>query len=1115
MEMEDTLSGKSDFFGPYQFIRELGRGSFGMVHLVRDTRSNTLAALKLPYPFVLKSGSMRRRFIRECEIGKQLNHPGIVKVVDSGEIGEIGYMVSEFIDGLTLGDWLIEHEPLDYRIVALIGYHLADSLVAAHGTSVIHRDLKPSNILMRTRRPEEKFLDPLLNEMQTIPCITDFGLARVLSEIRHEESWTGYNQILGAPSFMAPEQALGHSDLVGPETDIHAIGILMYKLIVGYSPFIGDSREAIIRRVIMEEPQIPSALRPALPEGLGLIIEKCLRKRIKSRYRNATRLKEDLARFLRGEKPLARRRTILEKGRSWARQHPVKATSAIAFLLAMFSVITLQAYNNRIQKAYIKQLLVTNSEKDSQTKELSNQKQILDRAAYDNRLEEATGLLAKNFAERAQELLMSIDRGQGNRDFVWEMLWRRSRAQRELLQPDEFYHHALLSEFSAKECYTLDNGIAISKKLNQIANYHEGALIKIRNIETGKVLYELRKQHPDSNICLMRYSRDELDFLLLANRIVVNNNQSHSEFNLQVLGEDGKLIEFKIERPGSWYITRAASVISGHKIVCQERNANDKISRISMIDIRTGEYHVLSHIKPVSNLMLLRDGEHVLAANEDGRLHVKKITQQSFDKVIGNSDDYQIGPFSSDIMGESLVIINKTGSEIAFWDLQNKSTNPREFQPGDYPLHFCRWTSENKLIALNEYMKGAVIDTLQNQVVKLEPLKEIKEKFFSLNAASPAVEVVNNIIYTYNYSKDVRPVSIQQWDMNTGQEIALNFEWLPPSLLNPADGQSLFFTQERFLTRYWLNARLETDFDRLPGHTDEAWGADFSPDGNLLATSSDDGDDPMTIRLWNWREGNLVRGWKAHEATVSRVAFSPDGKILASCSLGTKDNLAFWDPLTATKIKDLTGAHSKIYSISFNQSGTCLASAGNDGILIVWDVKTGKLKSQFQIRSDRISSIAYRPGFENQLAACMARDVYIINSDTGDILESWQTNSQATSLNFSPDGRYIAATEDTGSVYVWDVQTRQRKVRWEAAGENLSAIRFIPDGDHFLVAAGDESGGLHIWNLKTEIKVFYLKRQADKIHEIAITSDGKTLATASQDYSVNLWRTDPISRPAK
>ncbi|MFM7316928.1 MAG: serine/threonine protein kinase, partial [bacterium] len=413
METEDFTHAKDDFFGPYQLIRELGRGSFGMVHLVRDTRSGTLAALKLPYPFVLKSGSMRRRFIRECEIGKQLNHPGIVKVIDSGEIGEIGFMISEYIDGLTLGDWLIEYEPLDYRAVALIGYHLADALSAAHSTSVIHRDLKPSNILMRDRRPDENFQDPFLNELKTTPLITDFGLARVLSEFRNEETFSGYDQILGAPSYMAPEQALGYSDLVGPETDIHAVGILMYKLIVGYSPFVGDSREAILRRVIMEEPQIPSALRPGMPEGLGLIIEKCLRKQIKSRYRSATLLKEDLARFIRGEKPLARRRTILEKSRSWARRHPVIATSAIAFLLAMFSVITVQAYNNRIQKRYIDQLLASNSEKESKTRELSIQKENLDRAAYDNRLEEATNLLDRNFAERTQELLLAVDRGPG------------------------------------------------------------------------------------------------------------------------------------------------------------------------------------------------------------------------------------------------------------------------------------------------------------------------------------------------------------------------------------------------------------------------------------------------------------------------------------------------------------------------------------------------------------------------------------------------------------------------------------------------------------------------------------------------------------------------------
>ncbi|MFM7590215.1 MAG: hypothetical protein ACKO85_00335, partial [Isosphaeraceae bacterium] len=601
-----------------------------------------------------------------------------------------------------------------------------------------------------------------------------------------------------------------------------------------------------------------------MPEGLGLIIEKCLRKQIKSRYRSATLLKEDLARFIRGEKPLARRRTILEKSRSWARRHPVIATSAIAFLLAMFSVITVQAYNNRIQKRYIDQLLASNSEKESKSRELSIQKENLDRAAYDNRLEEATNLLDRNFAERTQELLLAVDRGPGKRDFVWDMLWRRSRAQREIFKPDEFYLHALVVELSNQGCYSLDNGIAISKKLNQIASYHESALVKIRNIETGKVLEELRKPSPDSKLCLMRYSRDETDFLLLTHRILGTENQAESEFQLQVRDQSGQLKEFKIARPGKWTISRAATGISNHQIVCQEKNQADNLCRITTIDIKTGEYQVVNHINPGSSLMLLRDGEHVLSANDDCQLHVRKITQQPYDKSLGKSGDFQIGPFSSDIMGHSLALISQTGLKVAIWDLQNNSTTaPHEFQPADHPIQFCRWASEENLIAFNDLMKGAVIDTRLGQINPLKPLKEVNKKFFSLNAEPPGLEVANNIIYTYNYSKDVRPISIQQWDMNTGKEIPLNFQWQPPSLLNPQDGHSLFFIQERFLTRYWLNARPEPLSDSLPGHTDETWGAAFSPDGNLLATSSDDSDDPMTIRIWDWRAGKLVRGWKA------------------------------------------------------------------------------------------------------------------------------------------------------------------------------------------------------------------------------------------------------------
>lgn len=1103
-----------NIFGPYELIRELGRGSFGMVHLVRDTRNDTLVALKLPYPFVLKSNSMRRRFLRECEIGKNLSHPGIVKVIDSGEIGEIGFMISEYIDGLTLGDWLIDNEPVDYRIVALIGYHLAVALESAHKTSVIHRDLKPSNILIRRRKPDEIFDDPLLNELETVPCITDFGLARVLSEYRHEESWTGSNLVLGAPSYMAPEQALGRSDLIGPETDIHAVGILLYKIITGCSPFIGDSREAIIRRVIVEEAQIPSVLWVSLPEGLGLIIEKCLRKQPTARYRTARQLKDDLARFLNGKKPLARRKTYLDKTKSWARRHPVMATSVIAFLLTIFSVISLQAINNSIQREFIEKLLISNIENENKTRELSFQKEILDRAAYDNRLFEATGLLDKNFAERTQESLMAIDRGPDKRDFVWEMLWRRSRSQRELLQPDTSHLHALFAEYIPNQCYSLDNGIAISKKFNQIATFHEGSIVKIRHLDDGKVIQELEKPNPAGNICLIRYSRDETEFLILYHRIITTDQNTISEFQLLIRDQNSQLKKYKIERPGQWYITRAATAIDGQSIVCQERNASNNLSRITLINTRTGQYQMLSHVMPATDMVLLRDGETLLSEASDQKIHVQKISNPLFDMKIADSGEIQINPFSSDVMGNSLAVINKAGTGISVLNLQNDSSSVRQvYKAGDYKLQFCRWTGENKILALNETMSGMLIDTILGEKKDLVPKEQTANQFFSIEKDPPSIEVADNIIFSYNYMKKARPITVHQWDLNTAHEIPLNFQWLPLSLHDTKDGQSIYFSQERFLARYWLYANPEPLSDRLAGHTDEAWGAAFSPDGKLLATSSDDSSDPMTIRIWDWRAGRLVRGWKAHEATVSRVAFSPDGKILASCSLGKKDNLSLWDPQSGNKIRDLISTQGKIYSISFNQSGNILASADQDGVIILWDYLTGKIIKQIQIRKDQTCAIAFRPGSDNQLAVCHFRDIFIINTDSGEIIKNWQTSSEATSLNFSSDGRYLGAAEDVGSVSVWDMESKKRLVRWEAEGESLSAIRFIPDGDHFLVAVGDLKGGLHIWNLKTEIKVLQLKRQSDKIHQIAITPDGKNLATTSHDNSVILWRTDPIIRP--
>jgi WD40 repeat protein len=134
----------------------------------------------------------------------------------------------------------------------------------------------------------------------------------------------------------------------------------------------------------------------------------------------------------------------------------------------------------------------------------------------------------------------------------------------------------------------------------------------------------------------------------------------------------------------------------------------------------------------------------------------------------------------------------------------------------------------------------------------------------------------------------------------------------------------------------------------------------------------------------------------------------------------------------------------------------------------------------------------------------------LFDVENGQLITQWDTKSEATSINFSPDGNYLSACEETGRINVWNMADNSQAIMWETEGEKLASIKFIPRKNEYLLAAGDTTGALHIWNFKTDVKSFYYKIHQDKINDIAVTPDGNTVATVSHDGAIQLWRTDPI-----
>ena len=289
-------------FGRFTILGEVGRGGFGIVYQAHDPLLDRTVALKVPRPELIASPEVRRRFLREARAAAGLDHPNIVPVLDAGPLGPVCYIASAYCPGPTLAQWLTEQPgPVPPKQAARLVADLADAVRHAHERGVLHRDIKPSNVILSSGRSGAAADS---RDGSPTPRLTDFGLAKLAEETTDE---TRTFAVLGSPPYMAPEQAAGRNAEVGPATDVHALGAILYEILVGRPPFVGEDRSETLRQVIEAEPIAPRTLRPRLPRDLEIITLTCLAKDPARRYGSAAALREDLGRFLDGE-PIRRDR---------------------------------------------------------------------------------------------------------------------------------------------------------------------------------------------------------------------------------------------------------------------------------------------------------------------------------------------------------------------------------------------------------------------------------------------------------------------------------------------------------------------------------------------------------------------------------------------------------------------------------------------------------------------------------------------------------------------------------------------------------------------------------------------------------------------------------------
>ncbi len=327
----------------YEILGVLNRGGMGIVYKARQRSLNRLVAIKMILSGPHAPPEQLARFRAEAEAVARLRHPNVVQIYEVGEHAGQPYFSMEFVEGGSLEQQLT-HAVLPARQAARLIESLAHAVHAAHQFGIIHRDLKPANILISfSREPPASAGSALAGDVtcgsrrsECIPKITDFGLAKRLDQ---PAGTTRAGAVMGTPSYMAPEQADGKSEAIGPAVDIYALGAILYEALTGRPPFQGETTFDTLEQVRLREPVPPSRLQPRIPRDLETICLKCLEKDPRRRYATAAALADDLRHFLAGEPILARPSSLWSHGVKWAKRKPALAALLGVSALAVVSLL--------------------------------------------------------------------------------------------------------------------------------------------------------------------------------------------------------------------------------------------------------------------------------------------------------------------------------------------------------------------------------------------------------------------------------------------------------------------------------------------------------------------------------------------------------------------------------------------------------------------------------------------------------------------------------------------------------------------------------------------------------------------------------------------------------
>ncbi|MBX9653063.1 protein kinase [bacterium] len=613
--------------GRFEIRRLLGMGGFGIVYLAYDPRVECEVALKIPRLEVLPSSNLSERFIQEARAASRLDHPNIVTVLESDASGPIPYIVSKYIAGQSLTEWLKSHPgPREVRFAAELVRQLAEGIEHAHQRGVLHRDIKPSNVLI-----------PDTDKVSPRPKLMDFGLAKILES---GGDLTQSGALLGTVKYMSPEQASGRTAEIGPESDIYSLGVILYELLTGRPPFQGSTDLQTLRMIETEEPTSVRRIRRNTSIDLETICSKCLEKKPEKRYRTAQSLADDLKRYLAGEPIEARPISSVERLTKWAKRRPGLAIALTTSSLAIVSLLVVSLwYNARLSRSL--------SHEEAARKLADTQLQKTREISYASDMR-----IARQLWQRSQikgmERILNRYLPQPNepdlRGFEWWHLYHLPKRGANILSG----HQGAVKTAAA----TLDSSL--------IATGDQGGNVRIWEADSGRILFQFQTDakgdvdsvdfHPDGKHLACTSDRD-IEIWDISERRRLHTLRGHSDWISSVcFSKDGKTL---------------ASGAADKKVIFWDAIAGQKIQEVE------------AHDDWVRTVLFVTFQDYFVSSSNDRKVRIWRRNEQvpgawaPFEELGHPYDRDALCRFLAAESPGPLLVGTWTDSSIVTWDLRD------------------------------------------------------------------------------------------------------------------------------------------------------------------------------------------------------------------------------------------------------------------------------------------------------------------------------------------------------------------------------------------------------------------------------------------------------------